>query len=103
MQIVYYAWLALGLYLVFYVLDVRGRRSLFRSHRAGARRRRLALVVAACLGAVLAAGARLQPAFDPRRRAGGGVGFEYATGWSLGWREILTFVVPSAMGFGGET
>ena len=33
----------------------------------------------------------------------GGVGFEYATGWSLGWREILTFVVPSAMGFGGET
>ncbi len=105
MQIVYYTWLALGLYLVFYVLDVKGRRSLFalpigRALGGVA----LALVVAACLGAVLALPLL---AYSPHSIRGGGpaggVGFEYATGWSLGWREILTFVVPSAMGFGGET
>jgi hypothetical protein len=105
MQIVYYTWLALGLYLVFYVLEVRGRRSLFTMPigraLAGVA---VALVLAACLGAVLALPVL---AYSPHSIRGGGpaggVGFEYATGWSLGWAEILTFVVPSALGFGGET
>ena len=35
--------------------------------------------------------------------AGGGVGLDYATGWSLSPRELPTFVLPSAAGFGQAT
>jgi hypothetical protein len=35
--------------------------------------------------------------------AGGGVTYEYATGWSLRPIETLTFLVPGALGFGGAT
>ncbi|HEU4723983.1 MAG TPA: YfhO family protein, partial [Candidatus Eisenbacteria bacterium] len=35
--------------------------------------------------------------------AGGGAGFEYATSWSFHPREMLTFVIPSMFGFGGQT
>src|SRR5256885_712893 len=35
--------------------------------------------------------------------AGGGVSCAYATGWSLGPIETLTFLVPGALGFGGGT
>ncbi|PJA75931.1 hypothetical protein CO151_04505 [bacterium CG_4_9_14_3_um_filter_65_15] len=34
---------------------------------------------------------------------GGGVGLDYATGWSLSPRELPTFVLPSAAGFGQTT
>jgi hypothetical protein len=35
--------------------------------------------------------------------AGGGVGMDYATAWSLSGRELPTIVVPGAVGFGGAT
>lgn len=33
----------------------------------------------------------------------GGAGFEYATQWSLHPKEMITFLVPSFFGFGGQT
>jgi hypothetical protein len=33
----------------------------------------------------------------------GGVGYDYATSWSFPPSEILTFFIPSFMGFGGQT
>ncbi|MBN2414773.1 YfhO family protein [bacterium] len=35
--------------------------------------------------------------------AGGGLDFAYATNWSLPPAEVLNFLVPSFMGFGGDT
>lgn len=35
--------------------------------------------------------------------AGGGVGYDYATGWSFHPKEIATWVVPGFFGFGGPT
>ena len=32
----------------------------------------------------------------------GGANYEYATGWSFHPKEILTFFIPSAFGFGGQ-
>ena len=32
--------------------------------------------------------------------AGGGTGYDYATGWSFQPKEMLTFLIPSAFGFG---
>lgn len=34
---------------------------------------------------------------------GGGVGFDYATQWSFHPKEMLTFLIPSFFGFGGQT
>ncbi len=34
--------------------------------------------------------------------AGGGADYNYATGWSFHPREMLTFLLPSAFGFGGQ-
>jgi len=35
--------------------------------------------------------------------AGGGADYNYATSWSFHPKEILTFILPSAFGFGGQT
>ncbi len=59
----------------------------------------------------LIAGILLIPAQDYARisirgqdvAGGGGVGLDYATGWSLAPQEMATFVLPSAAGFGQAT
>jgi len=38
-----------------------------------------------------------------RNVAEGGVAFEYATNWSFSLKEMITFIIPSFYGFGGET
>jgi hypothetical protein len=104
-QIAYYTWLAVGVYVVFYLLDRRRPSGLFTL----APKRALpgvgaALVVAAALGAVLALPVIAYAPYSIRGGGpGGGVTFDYATGWSLGFAELATFVVPSALGFGGPT
>lgn len=34
---------------------------------------------------------------------GGGLSYDYATGWSFSWWEIFSFVIPGFSGFGGQT
>jgi hypothetical protein len=104
-QIAYYTWIAVGGYLLFYLLDRRHPSGLF---TVGPRRAllgvALALVVAACLGAVLALPVAAYAPHSIRGGGpGGGVTLDYATGWSLGWAELGTLLVPSALGFGGPT
>ncbi|HWN81384.1 MAG TPA: hypothetical protein VNM87_04765, partial [Candidatus Udaeobacter sp.] len=104
-QIAYYTWLAVFGYLVFYLLDRRRPSGLFTLRPA-----RALIGVAAGLGVGAALGAVLAlpvAAYAPYSIRGGGpsggVTFDYATGWSLGLAELATLVVPSALGFGGET
>ncbi len=104
-QIAYYTWLLVGLYICHYLLARRQPDARF----AVAPRRALAgVAVALLLGALLGAVLALPvAAYAPHSIRGGGatggVSFEYATGWSLGPGELWTLIVPSALGFGGET
>lgn len=104
-QIAFYTWLVVAIYLGFYVADRRRGGSTFAVPLArGLGGVVLALVLAVLLGAVI-----ILPvaAYTPDSIRGGGptggVSIEYATAWSLGWAELLTLVVPSAFGFGGAT
>jgi len=103
-QICYYTWLALGLYVVVEVAAGGSDRPEPRTRlmRGGA--------VLAALGLGLALSAFLYlPVHDYVQysiRGGnenGGVGMSYATQWSFAGVELLTFFVPSAVGFGSET
>lgn len=115
-QIAYYTWLVLAIYLAFYVAGRRRRDSSLAGGGGaavpiftvpltrGLGGAALAFLLAAGLGAVL-----ILPvaAYTPYSIRGGGpeggVPFTYATSWSLGWAELLTLIVPSALGFGGAT
>ena len=103
-QICFYTWLAVALYvLVEWAAAFR---------RPGALRPlslRAAAVACAALLAFGISGFYSLPLRDYARWSirgggeGGGVGFEYATSWSLGPIELPTLVVPGWMGFGGQT
>jgi len=104
-QIAYYTWLTLALYFLYYLADRRRGGKTFRlAPGRAAAGLALALVLGALLGAVLALPVA---AYTPQSIRGGGetdgVSFEYATGWSLALGELTTLIVPSALGFGGET
>jgi hypothetical protein len=101
-QIAYYGWLAIGLLSLFEL-----GRTLAQPNGPRAAAPRVALV-----GGALVLGFALSSFFSlPIREyaehsiraagEGGGVTYAYATGWSLGPLETLTFLVPGALGFGG--
>ena len=102
-QIVFYSWLALGLYALFLAA------AAFREGRRPEGTRALAgLAVGLALGfgmsTFLYLPIRDYAAHSIRGAgAGGGAGFEYATSWSFHPKEMLTFLVPSMFGFGGPT
>ena len=103
-QVCFYTWLALGLYLVVELAWGGADRP---APRVRAMR---AAGVAAALGLGFALSAFLYlPVRDYAHLsirgggAGGGVGLDYATQWSFSPVEILTFFAPGAVGFGGPT
>jgi hypothetical protein len=103
-QICYYTWLALGVYVVIEAAAGGAGRPEPRTRmvRAGS------VLFALGLGLALSAFLYL-PVHDYVQysiRGGndnGGVGMDYATAWSFGGVELLTFFVPGAVGFGGQT
>ncbi|HEU5309962.1 MAG TPA: YfhO family protein, partial [Candidatus Eisenbacteria bacterium] len=102
-QIVFYTWLALGLYsLVFGVAALRaGRRGeglrAFGGLAAG-------LVLGFGMSAFLYLPIHEYSKISTRGGGeGGGAGLQYATSWSFHPKEMLTFVLPSMFGFGGAT
>ncbi len=102
-QIVFYSWLALGLYALFLAVDA------FRSGRRGEGIRAIAglaggLALAFGLSAFLYLPVHEYSKLSTRGGGeGGGAGLAYATSWSFHPREILTFVLPGFFGFGGPT
>jgi len=64
-----------------------------------------AMVLGLLVGAVMLLPVREYAAMSTRGQgdAGGGAGFQYATAWSLGAREVVTLVQPGAVGFGKAT
>ena len=102
-QIVFYSWLALGLYALFLAVDA------FRSGRKGEGVRAIAglaggLALAFGLSAFLYLPVHEYSKLSTRGGGeGGGAGLTYATSWSFSPNEILTFILPGFFGFGGAT
>jgi hypothetical protein len=102
-QIVFYTWLALGLYAL--VLAIAAARE---GRRAEAARAFGGLAVGLALGFGMSTFLYL-PVHEYAKLSvrsaaeGSGAGFEYATSWSFHPQEMLTFVIPSMFGFGGRT
>jgi len=108
-QITYYTLLVTGWLGLWHT--VRPFEPQRRSVKVAVRWRRLGLLgVGLCLGFMIGA-IMLLPAHDYSRisirgqdtAGGGGVGLDYATGWSLAPGELGTFILPSAAGFGKAT
>ena len=103
-QIVYYTWMALGLYCILFLFmnAPDGLRFLVRIRRVGYLA--VALVVALALAAVLYLPVHDYSVYSSRGGAeGGGLEFGRATDWSFSPVEMMTFLVPSWLGFGGST
>jgi hypothetical protein len=103
-QIVYYTWLAVGLYCLLFlaVKSAEGpavKTRLMRVFYVG-----LALAVALAFGSVLYLPVHDYSAYSSRGAVeGGGMEFGRATDWSFSPVEMMTFLVPSWLGFGGST
>ncbi|MBN2412824.1 YfhO family protein [candidate division KSB1 bacterium] len=103
-QVCYYTYLMLGIFLVFKVIS---------DYRTSKKPGDIFVPAALLLGVVLT-GALLSsviyiPVFEYQQYSirgstvGGGLDYNYATGWSFHPLEMVTFLIPSFMGFGGET
>ncbi|HTM01823.1 MAG TPA: YfhO family protein, partial [Candidatus Omnitrophota bacterium] len=102
-QIVFYSWLALGLYALYLAIQaIRARRGVEAGRALGG------LAVGIALGFGMSAFLYL-PVHEYAKLSirsagqGSGAGFEYATSWSFHPAEMLTFLIPSMFGFGGRT
>jgi hypothetical protein len=105
-QICFYTWLAVALYLLVELgaglmkgADPPPARRVGRAAAVGA-----AMALAFGIAAFYSLPLRDYAAHSIRGGgAGGGVGMDYATAWSLAPWELPTAVVPGAVGFGGQT
>ncbi|UCF78323.1 MAG: YfhO family protein [Candidatus Eiseniibacteriota bacterium] len=103
-QVVYYTWLALGLYVLLFLLMKSATEATFVFRLRRLAYVALALVVALALASVLYLPVHDYSAFSSRGAAeGGGLEFGRATDWSFSPVETMTFLVPSWLGFGGST
>jgi len=103
-QIVYYTWLAVGLYCVLFLAmksaDAPAAKTrILRVFYVG-----LALAVALAFGSILYLPVHDYSGYSSRGAVeGGGMEFGRATDWSFSPIEMMTFLVPSWLGFGGST
>jgi hypothetical protein len=102
-QIVFYSWIALGIYALFIGVAAfrEGRRTEGVRAFAGLA---TGLALGFGMSAFLYLPVHEYASLSTRGGGeGGGAGLAYATSWSFHPREILTFVIPSMFGFGGST
>ncbi len=103
-QIAYYTWMLIGALFLFKIfLFLRGkefRKNVIR----GSALFITAIIVALGISALIYLPS-LQYSSESIRSVGqpGSASYEYATSWSFHPKEILTFFIPSAYGFGGQT
>ena len=102
-QIAYYTWLLIGAYsLLMIITEVKNKENRNKFGKS------LSLFSIACLLGIGLSLLIYLPAIGYSEfsiRGGsqiGGDNYNYATGWSFHPKEILTFFIPSAFGFGGQ-
>ena len=103
-QIAYYTWMLAGAYVLFYLLwNIKNtKETKIKWLGLGG------FLAASLLGIGIALLIYLPSIeYTPFSVRGGGVGggadYNYATSWSFSPKELLTFIIPSAFGFGGQT
>ncbi|MDP6991910.1 MAG: YfhO family protein [Candidatus Marinimicrobia bacterium] len=102
-QIAYYTWLLVGAYSLMVLVN-----GFIRKQKKGELYSGLGLFAVACIMGIGLSLLIYLPAMDYTPfsvrggGASGGADYNYATGWSFHPKEILTFFIPSAFGFGGQ-
>ena len=102
-QIAYYTWMLIGAYSL--LMLITGLRNSEEKANIG---KGFGYFILACLIGVGISLIIFLPAMDYTPfsirggSAGGGADYNYATGWSFHPKEIMTFFIPSAFGFGGQ-
>jgi len=103
-QIAYYTWMLVGALFLFkiilYLIDKESHKNAIKGSALFASAIILALGIAALVYLP-----SLQYSSESIRSVGqpGSASYDYATSWSFHPNEMLTFFVPSAYGFGGQT
>lgn len=103
-QVCFYTYLLIGIYFIFYaVREYRQEKSASPILNSGALLG-ISLVLALGLASVIYLSV-YEYSFYSIRGGGtqGGLDYNYATGWSFSPIEMLTFFIPSFVGFGGQT
>ena len=101
-QIAYYTFLLIGLLFIFetvgHIREGKGKEAL-----AGSGLLAVSFVLALGIAAVLVFPVRDYSVWSIRGGSGGGLDYDYATGWSLSPKEMMTFFLPWSSGFGKAT
>ena len=99
-QISYYTWMMIGLFFVLSLFNNKNI-SLIRIFK-----KNVLLLFSLFLGVLLSLSIYLPvlnySSFSTRGSSSGGVGIDYATQWSMSFKELFTLIFPYSMGFGGK-
>jgi len=103
-QVAYYTFMLIGLYFLYHVIfEVKEKRAATPIFTSGGWLA-ASVICGMLLSAVVYVSVYEYSHYSIRGGGeGGGLTFEYAASWSFHPKEMLTFLVPSFMGFGGET
>lgn len=102
LQISYYTFLLIGLMFIFEVAGLI-REGKWRDAAAGTALLASSFAAALGIAAVLIFPVRDYAEWSIRGGSGGGLDYDYATGWSLSVKEFMTFFLPWSSGFGKVT
>ncbi len=101
-QIAYYTMLMLGLFYLYWAVETGVKKKDWKGIVTSG----FLLALAVVLGVALSSWLNLsvyEYSHYSIRGAGGGLSYGYATSWSFSPLEVLTFFIPSFVGFGGQT
>ena len=102
-QISYYTWMMIGLFFVFYIPKLFDNTY---EHKYRLIKQKFGLLLSLIVGLCLSLSIYLpilkySSSSIRGSNIGGGAGLEYATQWSLSFKEFFTFIFPYSLGFGG--
>ena len=103
LQIVYYTWLLMALWFLYQVIAGFRERGGLRGALGGGAWLAGAFVIGLGVAALLLLSVYEYTPFSARASGDPQSAYQFATQWSLHPGEMLSFVIPSFMGFGGQT
>ena len=100
-QIAYYTWLMVGLFLLIFIIQNYRQKESFNLKSLWLSFGAMVLSIGMAMWIYLPS--INYTSLSQRGGTGGGAGIEYATQWSFSFGEMMTFIFPSFFGFGGAT
>ena len=102
-QIAYYTWMLIGAYvLMTFILDIKENNNHNKT-MISLGGFTISAILAIAIALVIYLPSLEYTPFSVRGGVEGGTDYNYATSWSFSPKELLTFFIPSALGFGGQT